>query len=235
MHMPIVRNRRWWLLAVIAVTLVTVLYAAGCFKREVWYADVGPAPAGFETLPGKLGVRFKSWSDGQWHFKNLLYRDGQVQMADTLPPTNENAKTGGGEQRASWLPDIRGVPYDGPYAKTVDGRFLVAGVSHGGTYYSITDLLIVDMATSNVIATLDTGDQWGILGVAWSPDGQFVSIIKVVSEFQFCLLGAVSYWVGHPVRLYTLSLIVIDRKGNIVADAPLFANSDRWGAEVVWQ
>lgn len=235
MHLPAMRKRWWLALALVVVVSSTILYASGCFKRVRWDMDIGSAPPGFETLPGALGVRFKSWSEGEWHYRYFVFRAGKVESAASLPVVDANANVGGGEERAPWLPHIPGVPYDGPYAKSPSGKFVAAGVERVGTHHSITRLVIADMATGEEFASIDTGDGWGILGVAWSPDERFVAVMKVISKFQLCPPAAVAYWMGHPVRLYTLSLVVVDLDGNVVATAPLLKDSDTWGAEVVWQ
>jgi WD40 repeat protein len=208
----------------------------GCLTRERWQVQPGPVAEEFAGLPGGIGVRFTSWSgsDYDWHFKNFILRAGTVETTDSLPPAPENAVTGGGESRASWLPDIPLVPYDGPYARSPDGTLLAAGVHDTGRRYSASGLVIAELATSSVTAKIDGRDEWGILGLAWSPDGRFVAVLKLQSRFRYCLGDLISTAVGHPVRLNTLSLAVFDLQGNAVAELPLIENTPRWGAEIVW-
>lgn len=235
--MQLAARKRWKLFAWLSLTLcvIALLYVMRCLTWERWQVATGPVAHEFAELPGSIGVRFKSWADNDWHFRNFILRAGSVGRTDDLPPVPEHALTGGGESKEPWLPDIPLVPYDGPYSRSPDGAFVAAGIHDTGRRYSASGLVIAEMATTRVLTKVDGRDEWGILGVAWSPDGEFVAVVKLRSKFRYCLLDLVSASIGHPVRLYTLSLAVFDMHGNLVAEQPLIENSPRWGAEIVWK
>lgn len=229
--------RKWW---VVPLLLIAYWLAGDCFCRDKWMMSEGTAPDSFAKLPGVIGVTLTMGSNNIIRFQ---FHDGRAVRVAKLPEPDEFATSYGRPGGAEWAPRNFGDLYvrsEGPYQKSPDGRFLAAGAYvlipkiGSATWYRSANLIIVDLATREVIARIDSKDDWGVHAIAWSPDGRYIAFLRRQSRWGSCLFEKLAHGIGHPVPIDSIYLDVIDRQGNIVASADLALELRYLSGLLVW-
>lgn len=237
---------RWGVLALGSVLLLLLLApVADCFCRDRWAVSEGPTSDAFKVLPGKLGITLTAGyvSEYRGEIRRLQFQGGNVQWVESLPPAvqlvQESSPTVG------MIEQITGLTVDLPYAVGGGGRFAaVRATDNDGLYrydldhrfalaHTSSTLAIVDLHSRREVARVDGGFRWGLEGLAWSPDGQYVAALRNEVELGLCLKEAYFAAYGMPTHLVTYYLDVYDRAGQLVASERLLSRGN-WFGEIVW-
>lgn len=225
---------RWWILIAL-----TVLVSADCLFRDRWVVSEGEAPAGFARLPGAIGVAFRIRGE-MGSFKGVAIESGKISWVNRLPAVHSSAKSGGLSSRPSWLP-IRISEYvtDGPAQRSPNGQLVALGASKDGPYpwgwvnYNAPVFLILKLATWEVVVERDSENDWGVNSLAWSPDGQYVAVLRLEADYATCLTEIVTYLAHGTRKNLTYYLDVYNIDGVLVASTKLNSRG-HWSGEVSW-
>lgn len=199
------------MLLCVGLGLATVQFI-DCGSRNIWVVHPGNEVSAFARLPGSIiiVVGGPSVSGG------LTIRSGVV--LDTPQPP---------EIPKQRLADSRVL--------SPDKSFSVGSIpAKDGSYYRTAGYVIVERETHETVVRVESNDQWGVQGVAWSPDGQYLAVLKLSEDYGFCTIEAVSFIAGHPAQMKTYVLEVIDIGGNIVARTPLVSRALNADGRIAW-
>lgn len=177
--------------------------------------DEGPVPAGFENLPGSIGIAFIYWEGGANHSMYVRYVGGRVEHPDRLP--KPHYKTARRDRT-------------GPVASSPDGRYLAKGIDSPGTWNIAPVLVVVDLKSDKEVFRIDSNDAWGIQGLAWSPNGDEVAVLKSESTFGKTPLE----WISHPNQLDTYYLDIVKLDGTVAASTKLASRVSSLRGTVIW-
>jgi hypothetical protein len=193
--------------------------------------DIGKnAKQQLAPLPGKIGITLKNAS-GESHY---VIQQGKFLKIDSLPRPKPEAAT---ILRKSLDPPAgllsqTGYVYWGPYLASPDGRYMAASIATERPALGSPGFVIVDKQANKTIALSKGEDNIYIESLAWSPNSQWVALLKASSQLTTLDRFLISL-TGHADPRITWYLEVINLAGDVVVRSKLIDLRGSWGW-LVW-
>lgn len=237
-------RRRWarwwpWLLALIIVIAPTL----DClFRRNP--VSQGPLPenSSFSQVPGSLTVMVKQrLEDVYWQSLTIslghVSKGPSVGIPSPLPSATwwESTKLRLLKDGDYWLPKVEGYFYEGPFLKNPARKLAAAGVVRVvDVLEERKGLVIMDLESSQIRVFKDYENEGIVRGLAWSPSGKFLAVLRSSGRTSFCLFEMPAALSGHPVGITDYYLDVFNLDGNTLATVKVISRITSGYVQVVW-
>jgi len=133
------------------------------------------------------------------------------------------------------LPDRADEYYQGPYAFSLNGRYVVASVVGRRPKAALPQAFVIfDKQEKRDLARVALSDKELLRALAWSPDSTRIAILKSTSGGKVSFKNFLSALSGHPVPYDTYFLDIYDLDGKVVAQTKLIEDVRASWGEIVW-
>jgi len=184
-------------------------------------------------LPGVLRV---SISRGGI-VENFAIERGRLSATSDAPnaPKHAVAAQIAGERGATFLSGNVKMHLVGPYAMSVNQSLVAAsyvqeGNQRSGAPFLPTAIGIWENTTRKLLASAEGDSGWYIDSIGWSPDSNYVAVVKKKETRAMSLLGLF----GHPATENEFHLVVYDTAGRQMMHIPVSSSGAVGWSKTEW-
>jgi len=214
------------------IIILAVILIAGCSGDQPPEITIDTsAQPEFSALPGEIGIALY----GSDTTMQVLIRQGKIAPARQIIRAPQEATEEVAPRGATMLPDRADEYYQGPYAFSLNGRYVVASVVGRRPKAALPQAFVIfDKQEKRDLARVALSDKELLRALAWSPDSTRIAILKSTSGGKVSFKNFLSALSGHPVPYDTYFLDIYDLDGKVVAQTKLIEDVRASWGEIVW-